>query len=352
MTTVSNDIIHLLPGPVELDKRVMDAFFKLPVSHRSEEFISDFDQLRKALCHLVNSKHAEILAGSGTLANDAIAAQLSLNDEHGLILTNGEFGDRLISQAKRFKLKFLTFSAIWGEPFSYREFSDFIDQNSQIKWIWAVHCETSTGVMNDIDLLQEICNQQKIKLCLDCISSVGTIRVNLKNIYLVSCSSGKALCSYPGLSMVFSNHEILLSGAIPKYLDIGYYRSKNGIPFTISTNLVYALFGAVKTLNERTYLYDDLLKKSKILRDGIRQANFKIINGESTSSPAVITIELPADLNSVAFGNYLAEMNCIISFNSNYLIKRNWIQTFITRNTTMNQIDRFITLLHGMFDKW
>jgi aspartate aminotransferase-like enzyme len=56
--------------------------------------------------------------GSGTLANDAIAAQLSLLDGRGLVLSNGEFGERLIDHARRFGLSFDVLKIEWGEAFT------------------------------------------------------------------------------------------------------------------------------------------------------------------------------------------------------------------------------------------
>ena len=58
---------------------------------------------------MVNARHVQILMGSGTLANDAVGAQLSLEKKPGLVLSNGEFGERLIDQARRFGLTFDSF---------------------------------------------------------------------------------------------------------------------------------------------------------------------------------------------------------------------------------------------------
>jgi len=57
----------------------------------------------------------QILSGSGTLANDVVAARLSLLEgSRGLILSNGEFGDRLLDHARRARLNFATLRLPWG----------------------------------------------------------------------------------------------------------------------------------------------------------------------------------------------------------------------------------------------
>jgi len=88
--------VNFLPGPVMVRREVRRAFEQAPESHRGESFKNDFRQTKKILCELVHAKNAELFMGSGTLANDVIAAQLSLLGERGLTLSNGEFGGRLV----------------------------------------------------------------------------------------------------------------------------------------------------------------------------------------------------------------------------------------------------------------
>src|SRR5258705_490561 len=80
---------------------VRRAFERGPVSHRSDGFMADFRATKRMLCALTQAQQVEILLGSGSLANDTVCAQLALLHEPGLILSNGEFGDRLIDHATR-----------------------------------------------------------------------------------------------------------------------------------------------------------------------------------------------------------------------------------------------------------
>lgn len=96
--------INFLPGPVNLNKNIKDALLKPPLSHRSPNFISEFQKTKQVLCDLVGAANVEVMMGGGTLANDVVGYQISLLPGRGLILSNGEFGDRLIGQAKRLGL--------------------------------------------------------------------------------------------------------------------------------------------------------------------------------------------------------------------------------------------------------
>src|SRR5204862_3742216 len=100
------NVANFLPGPVLIHREVREAFEQPPESHRSDLFITEFHSTKKLLCELTRARSVEIVLGSGTLANDVVGAQLSLDKKPGLVLSNGEFRDRFIEQARRFKLDF------------------------------------------------------------------------------------------------------------------------------------------------------------------------------------------------------------------------------------------------------
>lgn len=317
---------NFLPGPVAVRREVRRAFEQAPESHRAEAFTKDFQAARQILCELVRARNVELFLGSGTLANDVMAGQLSLEAKTGLVLSNGEFGERLVDHAQRLGLDFEALEFGWGQPFDLTVVRQRLEHRPGPAWLWCVHCETSTGVLNDLDWLQALCSEFQVKLCLDCISSIGTMPVDLTGVYLASCASGKGLRSYPGLSMVFYHHQAPSASArLPRYLDLGYYASHQGIPFTQSSNLAHALHAAVKRVpwEER---FVEVAQLSNWLRTQLRQLGFELLGAETKTSPAIITIALPAELDSVTVGGLIQESGYLLSHNSEYLRARNWIQ--------------------------
>ncbi len=320
----SHASVNLLPGPVSIRKEVREALAMPPASHRSESFVLEFQVTKRRLCRLVGARNVEILLGTGTLANDAVAGQLSLLGGPGLVLANGEFGERLADHARRFGLDFDVLRRDWGAVFERHAIEAAIDRSPGLKWLWAVHCETSTGVLNDLSMLQAVTGARNIHLCLDAISSVGTLPVDLAPVYLASAVSGKGLGAFPGLSMVFYNHEIA-PAKLPRYLDLGSYASNEGIPFTHSSNLHAALAKALDRFDSGGYL-KDLVQFSSSLREGLRELGFQIVAPDEHASPAVITIALPDSVSSAAVGEQLESSGYLLSYRSEYLLHRNWIQ--------------------------
>lgn len=336
--------VSFLPGPVTIPAPVRKAFERAPESHRADFFISDFQKTRGRLCQLVRSCHVQILLGSGTLANDAVAAQLTLEKKPGVILSNGEFGDRLVDAAKRFGLTFDTLKFSWGQAFDLDVVRQYLSRSPAVGWLWCVHSETSTGMLNPLPAIQALCVKRGVKVCADCISSIGLVPVNLEQIYLASGASGKGLAGYPGLCMVYYNHSIASSTALPRYLDLGWYAEHQGIAFTHSSNLVQALDAAVK-LPDWEKKYDEVAAISTWLRACLRDLGFRLLTADAEAMPGVVTITLNADQNSTEYGQKLQKAGYLLSYNSDYLRRRNWIQICLMGEYSKDKIESLLTWL-------
>lgn len=345
--------VNLLPGPVKIHPSVRASLARRSVSHRSQDFVHDFEDIRQRLCKLVNASHVVVLLGSGTLANDAVAAQLSLARERGLILRNGEFGERLVEQARRFGLSFKLLGSGWGRELPYAKVRRLLGQDRSIRWLWAVHCETSTGVLNDLPRLKELAGAADIRLCLDCISSIGTVPVDLERVHFATGVSGKGLAAYPGLSFVFHHHAINPSAALPRYLDLGGYAESRGVPFTTSSNLVYALGQSLtrfalpdgKGPSSPAAAYRASAALARWVRPRLETLGFTILAPGSIASPAVMTLVLPGSLDSVRVGECLEAHGFSLSYRSRYLVRRNLIQICLMGEHSRRELTRLLQRL-------
>ncbi len=344
---LSKEAVNLLPGPVDIRPDVRQAMGRGARSHRSGAFQEDFQWTKKRLCDLVGAGRVEILLGSGTLANDAVAAQLTLAPSQGLILCNGEFGERLADHASRFGLPFEIHVKDWGGVFDEKEIESALNRKPDVRWLWAVHSETSTGVLNDMDTLKSLCVSRGVRLCLDCASSIGTVAVNLSGVHLATGVSGKGLGAFPGLSMVFYHHEILPApNALPRYLDLGLYAANKGIPFTHSSNLLSALQTAVMHFQpEERFAKVEAL--SQWAKSRLRAAGFYIVAPDAHASPSVITIALPCETSSKRLGSVLREKGFHLSFESEYLLNRNWIQICLMGDCSREKLASLLDILEN-----
>jgi aspartate aminotransferase-like enzyme len=315
-----------MTGPVSLAPQVRTRIAAPLHSHRSEAFARDLATIRDGLGALIRSRHIAVFAGSGTLANDAVAAQLATIGGRGLVLSNGEFGDRLIGHAERHGLVHAVLRRPWGAPID-AEAIDHALRRTGSRWIWAVHCETSTGMLNDLTTLRGLAAQHGARLAIDAASSVGAVPIDLDGVAFASTVSGKALGAVAGLALVCCNEipRPLARGA-PAYLDLARYIDGDGVPFTQSSLLVGALAEAIASTawHQR---FADIVRAGDIVRDRLLRDNVRPLVTRGRSSPAVATWVVPGGVRNADVGQALDRQGYQLSWQSGYLRERGWIQT-------------------------
>ena len=338
-------MVNLLPGPVSIAESVQQALGKEPVSHRSPAYAQLLTSTTDMLKELTGANHVQLLQGTGTLANDAVAAQLSRIAGKGLILVNGEFGRRLTDHAKRFGLSFDCSEKDWGKAFCMKQLEDQF-QSHYYDWVWFVHLETSTGIVNHLERLTKLAKENGIRVAVDCASSLGTIPVNLTEVDFASSVSGKGLASYAGLSFVCHHAAIAPDDTLPRYLDLGLYGMKKGIPFTQSSNLLNALHQSLITMLESpAQHFERLHLQTKRLREGIAHLGFRLLSAETASNSNVLTIELPSNESSKKLGDDLFLNGFRVHYESEYLTERNWLQLAVMNDVGDVAVERLLDVL-------
>ncbi len=346
-----NKTVNLLPGPVAISESVKKAFAKETLSHRSSNFMQIFNETKQMLLKISNAKYAEMTMGSGTTANDIVGGQISLLNKKGLILTNGEFGERLYQHAKSYKLNYDFIKKEWGKEYTLDEIENKINENKNYGWIWMVHHETSTGMANDISGINKICQKYNIKLCIDAISSIGTIPVDLSQIYLASAVSSKGLSSFAGLSIVFYNHDLPQpNNQTIQYLDLSLYRAKNGVPFSVNSNLVLALHQSLKDIEINSRL-KNIQNVSEKIRTDLHKIGLNILVDNEYKSPSTITIVMPKNKSSQEIGDILKTKGFLLSYESSYLLKNNWIQICLMSDVDYNDIKPLFDIFNEYINK-
>jgi aspartate aminotransferase-like enzyme/N-acyl-L-homoserine lactone synthetase len=350
-----NHPLSLLPGPVAIAAPVVKAFQQPPLSHRSPAFLEIYEQARSRLSGLMGGMQTVILGGSGTLANDAVAANLhaAFGTSPGLILANGEFGDRLFNQANRSGLHYRALRFKWGEPWNFSTIQQALQDRPA--WIWAVHLETSTGVLNNLPRLLHLAGQHAIPVAADCVSSLGAVAPNsaaqagTASLFLATGVSGKALSAYAGLSFVFVSDEAAdrLQGKIlcPTFDLVGAIQTR-GPSSTVSSPLVCALAEALQqnyatpaAAQARYRHYEELGRAS---RTELRALGLKLLAPEDSAAPIISTFPLP----SRSFPWQCLRAGFRIAHESDYLRAHNWGQIAVMGDISQATLSPLFSALH------
>jgi aspartate aminotransferase-like enzyme/N-acyl-L-homoserine lactone synthetase len=332
--------VSLLPGPVAMSSRVIAAFHNEPISHRSPQFIHLYEEVRARLSELMGSLATVVLCGSGTLANDTVAANLRLayGDAEGLVIANGEFGERLIRQAECAGLHYRQLRFEWGSAWSFEKIEKALELRPA--WIWAVHLETSTGVLNELSQLTTRAARYGASVSADCVSSLGAVDTSDagRGLFLASGVSGKALAAFAGLAFVFLSHEALqkLQGKmICPTFDLAAAMRSTGPVSTLPSPLLMAVLDALREhygcVADRKDRYEHYDQMGRWTRARMREMGLDVLAAEKDAAPTITTFPLP----SPEFAQDCLHAGFRIAHESDYLQRRNWAQI-----ATMGNLDR------------
>ncbi|TCI21449.1 aminotransferase class V-fold PLP-dependent enzyme [Exiguobacterium sp. SL-9] len=302
-----------------------------PVSHRSVAASRLLHSVQSRLSELVKLPHVYTLLGSGTIANDAVAAQLT---GRGVIIDTGEFGRRLIDHATRAGLEFDVIPLSSGRRLDLKR----IGQHAP-DWMWTVHCETSTGKLVDLDHLRQYARTYRTKIAIDAISAVGTKVTDYSFAHLVTFVSGKALRNAPGLAFVAMRERAVPNPLIPRYLDLAGY---DPIAFTQSVPLIQAMDVALSELTEAE-IATHQSKLDVFVRELLRRG-VPVELGDD-QAPGIFSLTLPENLSSIELGHQLAFHGYQVQYESTYLRHANCLQVSTMGWTTerdLHQVAAYI----------
>jgi aspartate aminotransferase-like enzyme len=345
--------ICLLPGPVAIAPAVTAAFHEPLVYHRADEFIPLFERVRARLSEMTGgAKRVALFVGSGTLANDAVAATLAADPHrgNGLVLVTGEFGGRLLKQARRWALDPRVLQWEWGQTWDLAAVEAAFQDMGPGGWVWAVHHETSTGVLNDLPALVALARRYGIRVCLDTVSSLATVPVDLNGVYLASGASGKAVGSYAGIAFVFADPRDLAHldpDAIPSYLDVLSTLNTVGPRFTVPSPLARALDVALEPLSTpalREARFAQIRELGGRLRACVRSAGLTPMAADGIASPAIVTFAPPVTQTAAEFVATCRRWGYEIAGQSGYLADRGLVQIAVMGHVTAAQI-------RGLFER-
>ena len=306
--------ILLNPGPVVLSERVRKALLKPDLCHREQEFIDLQNKIRSDLLNVYQLSNKEwasiIFTGSGTSAMEAMMT--SLIPAHGkvLIIENGVYGERLTKIAEIHDIDHVVLHHEWGEEIDLDKLEGELQYHKGLSHIAVVHHETTTGRLNNIDAVAELCTKyDNVPILLDAVSSFGAedIRFNEWNLAACAATANKCLHGVPGTSFVIANRnniaKMVATPARTLYLDLVSYleaQDANGTPFTQSIQTFYALAEALDELSDsggwqqRRAQYWNLMD---IVRHGLQDLNIKPYFEKEDCSCVLNAFHLPEGIS-------------------------------------------------------
>ena len=295
-------------GPTQVRENVRQARSLVTTNPDLDEAFYDF---YKETCELLekllhSSGTAYVLGGEGILGLEAACASLTEPGDRVLVLDNGIFGKGFADFVKMYGGEPVLFTSDYRNPIDVNDLKAFLDKDSDFKYATVVHCDTPSGVINDISKICPLLAEYGILNVVDSVAGMFGEYVNFdeSKIDILCGGSQKALSAPAGLTMVWvsdkamqvmENRKTPVAAFYANLLNFKTYYEDKWFPYTMPISDITGLRVAVDNVIAEEDMVGRHAKIAAATRKAVTEAGLKLYL-ESGYSNTVTVIEVPEGL--------------------------------------------------------
>ena len=324
---MNNKFIYT-PGPTRVRENVRLEIAKETTNPDIDvEFCEFYKNTCKKMSSILNTENdVYTLSGEGILGLEAACASLTEPGDKVLVIDNGIFGRGFDDFVKMYGGEVVYFSGDYTKEIDIEELEKFLQKENDFKYATVVHCDTPTGVLNDLSKICPLLKRYNILTVVDSVAAmVGEeIRVDDWQIDIALGGSQKAISAPAGLTIVSISEDAKNSMKNRKtpivgfYLNLtiweNYYENK-WFPYTMPINEIIGLDRAIDNILEEK-LENVLARHEKIAsatRKAFTEFGLKLYL-ESGYSNTVTAVEIPENIGALNLTKHMLEKyNTLVS---------------------------------------
>jgi 2-aminoethylphosphonate-pyruvate transaminase len=304
-----NSEFLLTPGPLTTSLSVKQAMLR-DWGSRDQRFIELNAGLRARLVAIAGGEGAFVcvpVQGSGTFAVEATLGTLVPRDGKLLVLVNGAYGARMMKIAAYLGRAALALESAEDETPDLAALERLLGSDPAISHVAAVHCETTSGILNPLADIAGIVAEHGRSLLVDAMSAFGAIPLDVEALPCdaVMASSNKCFEGVPGMGYAVIRRAVLEGCAGNSHsLALDLYDQWRAMEanaqwrFTPPTHVLaafdqalgeHAAEGGVAGRNRR------YAENCRALVAGMRAMGFATLLPDELQAPIIVTFHMPAD---------------------------------------------------------
>ena len=299
----------LTPGPLTTSPTVKQAMLH-DYGSRDGHFIAVNRRVRERLLDIIGGRESHVcvpLQGSGTFVVEAMLGTFVPVDGKVLILVNGAYGQRMARMCDAMGRAKMILETPEDTPPDPEALDQALAADPEISHVAAVHCETTSGILNPIAALAAVTARHGRGFLIDAMSAFGSIPLEAGKVPFDAAvaSSNKCLEGSPGMGFCLARREaIQATEGNAHSLSLDLYdqwtaMEKNGQwRFTPPTHCILAFdqalaeFEAEGGVAGRGARY---AANCRILVEGMRALGFRTLLPDELQAPIIVTFHKPRD---------------------------------------------------------
>ena len=307
------DYLLLTPGPLSTTATVRAAMLQDSCTWDADYNLGVVEPIRRELVRLATGPEYEsdysavLLQGSGSYVVESVLGSAIGADECLLIINNGAYGARMGEMARCLGLRHHELDCGETTRPEPAAIDAMLVRHPEITHLAMVHCETTTGMLNPLEEVAELCQRRGIRLIVDAMSSFGGIPIDMGRLgieFLIS-SANKCIQGVPGFGFVIARRAALMACAgrarsvsLDLHAQWQTMEQQGGKwRFTSPTHTVLAFAQALRELDEEGGIaarHQRYSENQRTLVDGMAALGFAPLLPEEWQSPIITAFYSPA----------------------------------------------------------
>lgn len=299
----------MTPGPTMVADTVMRARSRVFGNPDvDEEFCEEYHGICRELGKLLHTENeVYILGGEGILALEAACASLTEPGQRVLVIDNGIFGKGFADFVKIYGGTPVLYTTDYHCPVDVEQLRNYLEKDYDFSYATVVHCDTPSGVLNDISLICPLLKKYGILTVVDSVSAMfgEELYVDDWQIDIVCGGSQKALSAPPGLAFVSVSGDARSAMHARKteiasfYCNLlafeTYYEDK-WFPYTMPISDIYGLAEAIRIVGEDKGRVERHRRIAKAVRHAVKKAGLSLYL-ECGDASTVTVVRVPDGLS-------------------------------------------------------
>ncbi|MCF5847721.1 2-aminoethylphosphonate--pyruvate transaminase [Aeromonas veronii] len=307
------DYLLLTPGPLSTTATVRAAMLQDSCTWDADYNQGVVEPIRRELVRLATGPEYQsdysvvLLQGSGSYVVESVLGSAIGVDECLLIINNGAYGARMGEMARCLGLRHHELDCGETNRPEPAAIEAMLARHPEITHLAMVHCETTTGMLNPLEEVAELCQRRGIRLIVDAMSSFGGIPIDMGRLgieFLIS-SANKCIQGVPGFGFVIARRAALAACAgrarsvsLDLHAQWQTMEQQGGKwRFTSPTHTVLAFAQALRELDEEGGIearHQRYSENQRTLVAGMAALGFAPLLPEQWQSPIITAFYSPA----------------------------------------------------------
>lgn len=300
----------LTPGPLTTSRTVREAMLR-DWGSWDADFRAMTAEMRRRLLAMLGDGREDFdcvpLQGSGSYAVEAMLTSFIPRDGKALVLANGAYGQRAAEALGYAGRAHHVLDKGDYLPPRGAEVARILAGDPAITHVVAIHCETSSGILNPLAEIAGAAAAAGRRLLIDSMSAFGALRLEAGDFPFdaVVSSANKCIEGVPGFGFVLARREVLAAArgnchslSLDLHAQWAAMERTGQWRFTPPTHAVAAFLQALKEHADEGGVAGRGARYARnrdVLVAGMRALGFETLLDARWLSPIIVTFFCPAD---------------------------------------------------------